>query len=1123
MLIIVAGALSPLAGNAAAPASGSITAEKVVAYSEWTTESLYLAANIEDPMVVGNQTMPMCQPWQDDAIGFYLNFDPAAEADAPTSKCLRIIISAAGGATVQRGNGVTWKDDPSWFQPSKYGTIRYGVKTLGTANDSTAPDRGFQVELALSWDLLGVNPPINQRADEPLPFIGFAIACYSQGEMQSVSCWPKSMDAGDVNCPNKWGRIEFPQTLQPLTAHEPVAVANLVNRLPLVDGDLQGLEWVMAGVQRFTKKIGESGPPVQPGRQSVSLCAAWYLLDPPGCTTAHQPLDPPGPWAGPDTPLYHLLQLREVRRAGIDVLSVVLPAESTQREQTRDRLSALVSALKEFDRANSAQYLFNAPLLMPVVDLTGVAVGASAAERQQAVAALIDDFFGAVPVQYRVMVPNEKQDYCYPILLTNTPAALAAEENFTVELGARLQASWGLPIGWLLDAPWQKTKRQPGQLVRCAWDATAGMQQGDGPMLTAMVAPGVVASRQAYLPHQDGQLYENGWLKINGMRPDFVLLRSWNDFAQGSEIAPSNRYGYQFIDSTRLATIRLAQEHGFGVRILRHTLPAVVRPGATYPVEVLLKNGSVEKLVTREGFRVEYRLMQGDRKVRTGTATDQIVLLELSSARIRFNLDTRLDANHPLPAGAYVLFLDFRRNKISFLSGPLLAQTLGSVSIPFSIAEEGGVAQLVTGNIPSLVPANVALPVDLQVRNLGAKPWRKGAPVLRMHWITDAGAPVPGNAVLSCGSTVATGEIVTFAGKTPPTPAQPGWYRLLAEATGSDGRLLPVLTANVRVMPADVRANLVSVGIPAEVSGEQLQVEVPVAVRNTGLSSWNEKETRITYQWLAWDGQPLPGAAGSASLKEDVSPGGATTVRVPVALPAGAGVFRCAFGVECKAQQALLTGNPTENPLPVFTVAVRPGRFTPVSLQTAYNDYAAYADRVTDRVNLDNSGEAFPLEEFLPDLTNPRLGYQPGYGLAPPNPTAPGFRFGRFVRGYAPMVRAKGQAMELPEQTADAVHLAAMSVGHTNPVSFTIRYQSGDDQKVSVSISHWLDDPSFNEPVVLRSRYLRSVKGDDWFLQGSIFAYRLPVDPARKLKAIVLPDLSELCLFAVTLETPAKK
>ena len=203
---------------------------------------------------------------------------------------------------------------------------------------------------------------------------------------------------------------------------------------------------------------------------------------------------------------------------------------------------------------------------------------------------------------------------------------------------------------------------------------------------------------------------------------------------------------------------------------------------------------------------------------------------------------------------------------------------------------------------------------------------------------------------------------------------------------------------------------------------------------------------------------------------------------------------------------------------------MRPEVYLPVDLKNAGNGMAAALDTLTQHADVDGSGNAFPLEEFLPDATNAPTGYQPGYYLAPPAPNVSGrFTFTQPEHGYAPLVHAMGQEIPLPVRSAVALHLAALNTGYTNPVTVTIRYDDGTETSLPVNISNWLDPkPSYDEPVLLRSRYLRTARGDDWFLQGAIYAYRLPLDPARKVKSIVLPKLPQVSLFALTLEMPAQ-
>ena len=128
---------------AAKPARHTAPAEKdrVIAYTAWTSSALYLAFNVEEPIVMGNQTLPLSQPWLDDAVAVYLNLSPRAAGEL-NKNCVRIVISAAGGATVQRGDNGEWRDDAQWFQPGEQGTIRYSFKVLGKINDTSGKFEG---------------------------------------------------------------------------------------------------------------------------------------------------------------------------------------------------------------------------------------------------------------------------------------------------------------------------------------------------------------------------------------------------------------------------------------------------------------------------------------------------------------------------------------------------------------------------------------------------------------------------------------------------------------------------------------------------------------------------------------------------------------------------------------------------------------------------------------------------------------------------------------------------------------------------------------------------------------------------------------------------------------------
>jgi len=1100
----------PLAISAAEP-----DADYVIVHTAWSPNALFLAFQVDDPMVVGDQTAPASQPWLDDAVAVYLNLDPT-QGDVLNERCVRVVISAAGGVSVQRGKDGVWADDPTWFIPSRYGTIRYVATVNGKINDRATPDKGYQVELALPWGLLRTTPPIRQQPTDELPAIGFALACYAQGETQSVSCWPQALEEADLDHPTRWGRLQFTQTPQPITSREPLASATLAYGQPEIDGKLNGFEWMTAGVCQLTKRQGTAVAAPAPGRQAVSLVTVWYSLYPTADPAAHQPLDPVPAGLGPETPLYHLQQLRDIRRAGIDALAVVLPVGGAAPEATRIRLAALASALADYDRANSAEFFTDTPLLMPLIDIRD---GATPALAQQA----LDDFYLLIPPQYRLMAPDAQGQWCYPVACAATSGQANAYPPLNL-LGVALRQRWGQPIGWLLDAAWPGAQVTEGVLARCAWDPASGVQLGDGPLRTALIAPGVDAGRDRFVSRRDGEFYRNGWLKVITAHPDFILIRSWNDFADGTEIAPSRRFGIDYRDATRLHTIELIKGRSFGVRMLRQNLPLVLAPGKQYPVDVIVKNGGMERMAASTGFRVEYRLLRDDRLFTKGTATESLALLELASARLHFVLSTMQGSRKALPAGQYTLCLDFRHNKVPQLNMPLLTDTVWTISMPITVGEGNETALPSKCEVPGVVPAGATAPITLALRFPEKGMGRKTRLAFRAVWANADGTPLPGESALAVKGNPAPGEIGAFTGMLPLAPTTAGWYQVRVEMSRAGGPPVPVHETLVRVAEADLRGILLSVGLPDHLGGEDKAVEVPVALRNQGQTDWPANETAITYQWLNWDGQPLPDGNGSVPLEVGVKADSATAVRIMLPLPSGMGPRRCVFGISCRGQAVTLTMNPTELAVPLRSTVLRPERFRQVDLSTVFtpHDFGAQPVTLPIGTGLDGRGDLFPLEEFLPDATRSPYGYQAGYGMEPA--PAPEFRDVPFFLpsakdGRTPAVRAAGQAIPLPAVNASALYLAAIDTYTNEPCVLTVRYAEGEEQTVPLNLSHWLVAPQYGEAVLLHTRYLRTLLGDDWKWQGSVFVYRIPLDPKRPLAALVLPKQPQVYLFAATLTT----
>jgi len=1084
-------------------------------HASWTPTTCYFAFRVDDPRVVGNQTRPLGQPWLDDAVAVYLNLQPDESSLSPS--CVRVVISAAGGATVQRWDRGDWRDQPEWFHPSPKGIIRYGVKVLGTLNGTKSADRGYLVELGLSWELLGIKPPVRAFPDAPNPTIGLALVCYQQGDTHAVSYWPQTLTAVNLADPGVWGKATFLQTIKPEKHDNNEMSIPLTPNEPVVDGVLDGYEWLSSDVVTFPLRTGAAtASPAQQPQRALSLLMAWYRLDPFTSPPVHQPLVPNGPWGGASSPAYHLAEIRAARQTGIEAFALVMDAAPARREVVRTQLLAFRDALTTYSAATSTLYQTDAPLLAPAVDLAGVN-GLSTPDEQRALRDTLDAFFGMIPPQYRVTVTDAAGYRCVPVLLT---APLMDNGQWPADkltaVADDVAQRYGVRLGWLLDSAWGATA-VPHLLARCPWNPQTGWQTAEeGSLSLGMLTPGLAASRTQYLPARVGEVYDNGWLQARVQHPELLLVRSWNEYGLGTEIAATRPYGAIFLDSTRVASLHYAGDVPFPIRIVAHTLPPVVRPARTYPVEIVLKNASITNLTARAGYRVSFRVLHDGQTCYTSPTGSRIVLPALGTARVQFDLRTGNDHAHGWAPGAYQIQLNFLYDRLANIQVPLMTTTLGTLLIPFTVGTDGGKVQTLASALPAHVPTRALATATYMLRNLGERGWSTPGVALHLQWQTEEGTPLPEEETeIALPHAVPPGEIITINGRWPAAPRAPGWYYLVTTLTGMESAPVPVARALVAVTAVDLSAAVETMTMPETITGTAAVVAT-LTVRNVGRTLWNPEETHVVYQWLTWYGEPIPHASGTVSIPAVMIQGQAERIYLPVAPPPGAGPFRCAFGVLHGETAIPLSVEVKTGVQPIASVLVRPALLTPVSLTESVNGAAACTDISTERADVDGVGNAFPLEEFLPDADQPPLGYPVRVPSA--NSGKAVFAFGAVRQGMAPLVHAKGQTIPLPETAATALHLAAFATTRGVTTALTVQYTDGSTATLPLVLSSWLAGAEYEEALVLHTRYLRTPKGDNWLLRGNVYAYRLPLDRTKKVKALVLPDQTALCICAATLE-----
>ena len=157
--------------------------------------------------------------------------------------------------------------------------------------------------------------------------------------------------------------------------------------------------------------------------------------------------------------------------------------------------------------------------------------------------ASVRDFFSCLPPEHWAMIDNK------PIVLLYASAfAKKWDQSFIDYTKAEFPKQFGGRIPWI--AP-QDSWHVKGDDT-CAWGGALGYRNpgiGElGPGYDHSAVPG----RQPLVRQRDnGKFYEASWRKFLQHPTHFVMIETWNEFHEGTDIAESKEYGRQYIELTR--------------------------------------------------------------------------------------------------------------------------------------------------------------------------------------------------------------------------------------------------------------------------------------------------------------------------------------------------------------------------------------------------------------------------------------------------------------------------------------------------------------------------------------------------------------------------------------------
>jgi hypothetical protein len=158
--------------------------------------------------------------------------------------------------------------------------------------------------------------------------------------------------------------------------------------------------------------------------------------------------------------------------------------------------------------------------------------------------ATVRDFFSCIPPKHWAML-DEK-----PIVLMYAAAfAKKYDQSFVDFTKAEFPKEFGGRVPYI--APqnsWQGVKGDS----TCAWGGALDFQRAGicelGPGYDHSAVPGrtpLVRKREG------GKFYEESWQKFLREPSNFVMIETWNEFHEGTDIAESREFGRQYIQLTR--------------------------------------------------------------------------------------------------------------------------------------------------------------------------------------------------------------------------------------------------------------------------------------------------------------------------------------------------------------------------------------------------------------------------------------------------------------------------------------------------------------------------------------------------------------------------------------------
>src|SRR6185369_15999530 len=157
--------------------------------------------------------------------------------------------------------------------------------------------------------------------------------------------------------------------------------------------------------------------------------------------------------------------------------------------------------------------------------------------------ATIRDFFSLVPPRHWAMIDG------HPIVLLYSAAFAKKQDQAAIDfVKGQFPTEFGGRVPYIArEISWQVKSDNT-----VAWGGALGLKNPGvaslGPGYDHSAVPG---RNPLIVKREDGKFYETNWLKLLRRPSNFVMVETWNEFHEGTDVCESKEYGRQYIDLTK--------------------------------------------------------------------------------------------------------------------------------------------------------------------------------------------------------------------------------------------------------------------------------------------------------------------------------------------------------------------------------------------------------------------------------------------------------------------------------------------------------------------------------------------------------------------------------------------